>query len=342
MTLREAIARVVDGRDLAGEEMASVVESILAGGADPAQVAGLLVALRVKGETVGELTAAARVMRAHAVAIPDVPPGAIDTCGTGGDGASTVNVSTAAGLVVAACGVPVAKHGNRAVSGTVGGADVLEALGVTLVLPPAALAACLRRVGFAFLFAPALQPALGHAAPVRRALGIRTLFNLLGPLTNPAGVRRQVVGVFDRRWLRPLAEVLLGLGAERAWVVCGAGGLDEIGLEGDTEVAEVEGGAVRTRTVRAADVGLGPAPVSALRVGSPADAAARVRAVLAGEPGPARDVVCLNAAAALVVAGAVPDLGAGVVRAAAALDSGAAARVLEGLVAFTGAQQAVG
>src|SRR5439155_1586854 len=215
MWFREAIARVVDGNDLSEAEMAACVEEILSGEASPAQMAGLLVALRMKGETVAELAGAARVLRARAVAIADVPAGAVDTCGTGGDGAGTLNVSTAAGLVAAAAGVPVAKHGNRAASGAVGGADVLEALGVVLTLPPPALSACLRTVGFAFLFAPALHPALRHAAAPRRELGVRTLFNLLGPLANPAGVRRQVIGVFDRRWLEPVAQVLVRLGGAR-------------------------------------------------------------------------------------------------------------------------------
>jgi anthranilate phosphoribosyltransferase len=244
-------------------------------------------------------------------------------------------VSTAAGLVAAAAGVPVAKHGNRAVSGTVGGADVLEALGVALVLPPAALGECLRTVGFAYLHAPALQPALRHAAAVRRELGVRTMFNLLGPLTNPAGVRRQVIGVFARRWLEPVAEVLVRLGAERAWVVHGAGGLDELALEGDSVVADVRDGRVTLASVRAADAGLAPAPAAALRTASVAEAAARLRDVLAGARGPDRDVVCLNAAAALVVAGAAADLREGTARAAAAIDGGAAARLLARLVAFT-------
>jgi anthranilate phosphoribosyltransferase len=335
VTLREAIARVVDGHDLGEREMAEALDEVLRGTATPAQIAGFLVALRMKGESIDELTGAARALRAHAVAIPDVPPGALDTCGTGGDGAGTVNVSTAAGLVVAAAGVPVAKHGNRAVSGTVGGADVLEALGVVLTLTPAALSACLADVGFAFLFAPALQPALRHAAGPRRELGVRTLFNLLGPLCNPAGVRRQVIGVFARRWVEPVAEALLRLGAERAWVVHGAGGLDELALEGENVVAEVAAGGVRVHTVSAADACLPAAPSSALRVASVADAAARVRAVLDGQQGPARDVVCLNAGAALVVADVAPDLRAGAARAAAAIDSGAAARLLERLVEFT-------
>jgi len=338
--LRETIARVVDGRDLSEAEMAAAVESILGGQASAAQVGGLLVGLRMKGETVAELVGAARAMRAHAVPIPGVPADAIDTCGTGGDGAATLNISTAAGLVAAAAGVPVAKHGNRAVSGAVGGADVLEALGVTLAVPPVALGACLGTLGFAFLYAPALQPALRHAAAPRRELGIRTLFNLLGPLTNPARVRRQVVGVFHPRWVEPLAEALLRLGTERAWVVHGAGGLDEIALEGETLVAEVAGGAVCMRTVTAADAGLAAAAAAALHVASVAEAAARLRAILGGERGPGRDVVCLNAAAALVVAGAAPDLREGAARAAAAIDAGAAARLLERLVAFTASHAA--
>jgi anthranilate phosphoribosyltransferase len=338
VTLREAIRRLVDRHDLEEDEMAAAVETILGGAADPAEIAGFLIALRMKGETVAELVGAARVMRAHAVTIPDVPADAIDTCGTGGDGAGTLNVSTAAALVVASAGVPVAKHGNRAVSGIAGGADVLEALGVTLELPPSVVGACLRSVGFAFLYAPALQPAMRHAAAARRALGVRTVFNLLGPLTNPARVRRQVIGVFDPRWLEPVAEVCLRLGAERAWVVHGEGGLDEIALEGETAVVEVSGGRLHRRVVRAADAGLRPAPIDALRVGSPAEAAARVRAVIAGESGPARDVVCLNAAAALVVADRATDLRQGAAQAAAAIDGGATKALLERLVAFTSAQ----
>jgi anthranilate phosphoribosyltransferase len=338
--LRDTIRRIVDGRELSEAEAASAVEAILAGDATPAEIAGFLVALRMRGETVAELAAAARVLRAHAVPIPDVPAGAIDTCGTGGDGASTLNVSTAAGLVAAAAGVPVAKHGNRAMSGAVGGADVLEALGVAIEIPPPALSACLRSVGFAFLYAPALQPALRRAAGPRRELGIRTIFNLLGPLANPAGVRRQVVGVAEARWVEPLAEVLRRLGAERAWVVHGHGGLDELGLEGESLVAEVAGNAVRRRTVRAADAGLAAAPVGALRVGSLEEAVERTQAVLGGARGPARDVVCLNAGAALVVAGAADDVREGVELAAAAIDRGDAASVLARLVAFTAAPAA--
>jgi len=231
--------------------------------------------------------------------------------------------------------VPVAKHGNRAVSGAVGGADVLEALGVALTLSPAALSACLGTVGFAFLYAPALQPALRHAAAPRRELGIRTLFNLLGPLANPARVRRQVIGVFDRRWLEPVAHVLVRLGTERAWVVHGAGGLDELSLEGESVVAEVAGESIRLHTVTAAEAGLASAPLTTLRIASVADAAERLRAVLAGERGPGRDVVCLNAAAALVVAGRAADVREGTVLAAAAIDRGRVSALLERLIAFT-------
>jgi anthranilate phosphoribosyltransferase len=335
VTLREALARVVDGRDLGEDEMASCVAAMLEGSATSGQLAALLVALRMKGETVDELVGGARAMRAAAVAVPGVPADAIDTCGTGGDGAGTLNVSTAAGLVVAACGVPVAKHGNRAVSGAVGGADVLEAFGVRVTLSPEVAGACLREVGFAFLFAPVFHPAMRHAAAPRRELGLRTVFNLLGPLANPAGVRRQVVGVFAEGWVAPVAAALARLGCERGWVVHGAGGLDELALEGPSVVAEVGDGRVRTRQVTAAEAGLPPAPPASLRVGSLAEAGARLQGVLDGQPGPARDVVCLNAAAALVVAGAARDLRAGATRAAAAIDAGAARALLSRLVAFT-------
>ncbi len=340
MTVPEALARLLARRDLSEAESAALWDRVLAGEATPAQLGALLVALRMKGETVEELAGAVRALRARAIRVPDVPPGAIDTCGTGGDGAGTFNVSTAAALVVAGAGVPVAKHGNRAMSGAVGGADVLEALGVTIALPPPALAACVRRVGFAFLFAPALHPGLRHAAAVRRELGVRTLFNLVAPLANPAGVRRQLVGVADPARVEQLAAVLARAGAERAWVVSGQDGLDELGLEGESRVAELSDGVVRVRTVRAAEVGLAPAPAAALRAASAAESARRVRAVLEGERGPARDVVCLNAGAALVVAGVAADLAAGVACAAAAIDSGAARAVLERLIAFTAAARA--
>jgi anthranilate phosphoribosyltransferase len=342
MTPAAAIARVVGGASLTEDEMAAVTTTLLDGGMTPAQIAGFAIALRAKGETVDELVGAARALRAHMTRVPDVAAGAVDTCGTGGDGASTLNVSTAAALVVAAAGVPVAKHGNRAASGTCGGADVLEALGVRLALDPASASRCLRETGFVFLFAPAFQPALKHAAAPRRELGVRTFFNLLGPLVNPAGVRRQVVGVAERRWVEPIATVLQRLGTERAWVVYGAGGLDELALDGPSVVAEVTPAGVALREVTAADAGLAAAPVSALRVASLEDAAARLGAVIAGAPGPARDIVCLNAAAALVVAGKASDLRSGVANAAAVLDRGVVGALLDRLVAFGRTEEARG
>jgi anthranilate phosphoribosyltransferase len=295
----------------------------------------MLMALRARGERAEELVGAARVLRAHAVGVPGVPAGAVDTCGTGGDGARTFNVSTAAALVVAGAGVPVAKHGNRAVSSTVGSADVLEALGVTVELPPERLGACVREVGIAFLHAPSLHPALARVGPVRRELGVRTIFNLIGPLVNPAGVRRQVIGVPEARWVEPMAMALARLGTEQAWVVHGGGGLDEIALDAPTLVARVHGATIERDEVRPETLGLAPAPIATLVVGSAAESAARIAGVLDGTPGPSRDIVCLNAAATLVVAGAARDLQDGLKRAAASIDGGHARRTLEGLRTFT-------
>ena len=337
MSTRAALETLLAGQSLDAERTAVLFEAVLAGTVPPTQVAALLVALRMRGETADELVGAARVLRAHVVAVPDGGADAVDTCGTGGDGAGTFNVSTAAALVVAGAGVPVAKHGNRAVSGAVGSTDVLEALGVVVELPPARLAACLREVGIAFLHAPALHPALARVAPLRRELGVRTIFNLLGPLANPAGVRRQVIGVPEPRWLGPMAEALQRLGTEHAWVVCGDGGLDELALSGPSRVACVRGGRMTTLEVRPEALGLAPAPLAALAVQSVAESAARIRDVLGGIAGPARDIVRLNAAAALVVAGVCADLPAGLARATAAIDEGHAARRLERLQAFTAA-----
>jgi len=336
VTPQLAIARLVERRDLDEAEMAAVCEGMLAGAATPAQVGAVLTALRMKGETVDELSGLARTLRAHATRVPGVPPDAVDTCGTGGDGRGTFNVSTAVALVVAACGVPVAKHGNRAVSSRTGSTDVLEALGVTVELPPEALGRCVREVGIVFLHAPALHPALRQVGGPRRELGIRTCFNLAAPLANPAGVRRQVVGVSEERLVGLMAGALARLGCERAWVVHGPEGLDELGLCGPSTVAEVHGGAVVMRTVTPADAGLqSVAHDESLEAATPAASAARIRALLGGAGGPARDIVCLNAAAALVVAGAAPELRAGARRAGAALDRGAAQTVLARLVAFT-------
>jgi anthranilate phosphoribosyltransferase len=339
VSARDALRAVLDGRALDETEAQALFEGVLAGTLAPAEIGAMLMAMRARGERVGELVGAARVLRAHAVAVPGVPPGAVDTCGTGGDGARTFNVSTAAALVVAGAGVPVAKHGNRAVSSTVGSADVLEALGVTVELPPARLAACVREVGIAFLYAPSLHPALARVGPVRRELGVRTIFNLLGPLVNPAGVRRQVIGVPEARWIEPMATALARLGTDHAWVVHGGGGLDELGLDAPSTVARVRGTTIERDEVRPERLGLTAAPVSALVVGSAAESAARIEEVLAGALGPSRDVVVLNAAAALVVGDAVRDLRDGLDRAAASIDGGRARSVLDGLRAFTRASR---
>jgi anthranilate phosphoribosyltransferase len=337
MSARGALETLLAGRTLDAERTGALFEAVLAGTVPPVQVAALLVALRLLGETADELVGAARVLRAHAIAVPGAGADAVDTCGTGGDGKGTFNVSTAAALVVAGAGVPVAKHGNRAVSGAVGSTDVLEALGVVVELPPARLAACLREVGIAFLHAPALHPALARVAATRRELGVRTIFNLLGPLVNPAGVRRQVIGVAEPRWLGPMAEAVQRLGTEHAWVVCGDGGLDELTLSGPSRVARVRAGRVTTLEVRPEELGLVAAPLAALTVASAAESAQRIRHVLAGVAGPARDIVRVNAAAALVVAGVCDDLPAGLARATASIDEGRAAHTLERLRAFTAA-----
>jgi len=335
VTVGTALEALVDGDQLDDRALAGAVDAVFATDAPTVQVAGLLVALRLRGEGAREIVAFARGLRARMVRVAGVPDDAIDTCGTGGDGAGSFNVSTAAAIVVAAAGVPVAKHGNRAVSGRVGSADVLEALGVEVQLGPARLAGCLGTVGITFLYAPSLHPAMGALAPTRRALGIRTIFNLVGPLANPAGVRRQVIGVPAARWLMPMAEALVALGTERSWVVHGNEGLDELGLHAPSTVIEASSEGFRRFEVDPVSLGLEPAPMAALRVGSPEESAGCIREVLAGTTGPARDVVCLNAAAALVVSGRASDLGAGLALARRAIDEGAAGRILERLVAFT-------
>jgi anthranilate phosphoribosyltransferase len=334
MELREAIARVVGGEDLVGDEISAVFATIMEGGATPAQIGGLLVALRMKGETAEEIAGAARAMRAVATpfSCPD-PHTAVDTCGTGGDGSGTVNVSTIAALVAAAAGIRVAKHGNRALSSRSGSADVLEALGVRIDAPVAVVERCLEEVGIGFLFAPAFHAATRHAAGPRRELGTRTIFNLLGPLTNPAGVKNQVVGVFAERWCEPVAAALGVLGARRAYVVHGAGGLDEIAVRGPTTVAvwEEERGRVELGVLTPADFGLAEEDPAGLEGGDASENAAIARRVLAGETGPVRAAVVMEAAVALRAAGAAADFCEGAGRAAAALDSGAAARTLERL-----------
>ena len=334
--IKQAIARVIDGQHLDGPEMTACMQCIMTGGATPAQIAGFLVALRLKGETVPEIAAAAAVMRALAtgVDIGDLPY-AVDIVGTGGDGASTFNISTASMFVAAAAGCHVAKHGNRSVSSKSGSADVLEAAGVKLGLTPEQVAQCVREVGVGFMFAPAHHGAMKHAIGPRRELGVRTLFNVLGPLTNPAGVRRQVLGVFAESLLEPLAEVLATLGAERVLVVHAADGLDEISIAAPTHIAELTDGEVRRRQITPADFGLKESSLDAIRVENPEQSLALLRAALAGEPGPALDIVLLNAGAAIYAAGRADSHADGIEAARAAIAAGAAQERLERLVQLT-------
>jgi anthranilate phosphoribosyltransferase len=333
MSLKPVLARLAAGERLAESEAEHAFGLIMAGEATPAQIAGLLMAMRVRGETVAEMTGAVRAMRARMITV-DAPAEAIDIVGTGGDAAGTLNISTAAALVVAACGVPVAKHGNRALSSRSGAADALAALGVNLEVPFERLPAVLAEAGICFLMAPRHHAALRHAAGPRMELGTRTIFNLLGPLANPARVRRQMTGAFAPEWLRPMAEALLRLGTERAWLVHGQG-LDELTLSGESEVVEIVDGRIRRFTITPEDAGLPRAPAAALKGGDPAENAAALRALLEGAPGPYRDCVLLNAAAALIVAGRATTLREGAALAAEAIDSGRAAAVLARLCAAT-------
>jgi anthranilate phosphoribosyltransferase len=329
------IEKLTRREDLTTEEASAAMARIMDGEAAPAHIAGLLVALRLKGERPEEIVGLAQTMRARAVRLSANYPDAFDTCGTGGDGAGTFNISSIVALVVAACGIRVAKHGNRSVSSRCGSADVFEALGVNVAATPDVVERALVEAGVAFFFAPTFHPSMKHAGPVRRDLGVRTAFNLLGPLTNPAGARRQIVGVPRPELTELVARALSLLGSERAWVVHGADGLDEISTTGYTKVSEARGGGVRTFYVHPADFGVTKATPADLRGGDAAENALVVRRVLAGESGPARDVVVLNAGAALLVAGAVATIDEGLVRAQAAIDSGGAAGRLERLVAVT-------
>ncbi|GAB4139106.1 MAG: anthranilate phosphoribosyltransferase [Sphingomonadales bacterium] len=319
--------RVLDGATLSEGDAERAFAMMMSGDIDTSLIAAFLAALKVRGETVDEIAGAARALRSHVHAVP-APAGAVDTCGTGGDGAQTLNISTAAAIVVAACGVPVAKHGNKAVSSKSGSADVLTALGVRLDLDDAGLARCFRDAGIAFLMAPRHHAAMRHVAPVRVALGVRTIFNLLGPLANPALARRQLMGTYDARWLQPMAQVAGRLGAEHAWVVHGADGLDELTITGTSDVVAWHQGKLKRFTVAPEHVGLKRAEPEAIKGGSAADNAAALRALLDGAPGAYRDIVLLNAGAALVVADRAADLAAGVARAAQAIDDGDAARTL--------------
>lgn len=332
--LRRLIQKVSTGATLEDTEVQTALEIMMSGVATHAQMGAFLMAMRVRGETVEEITGAARLMRAKMTRV-EAPPGAVDIVGTGGDGHGTFNVSTCASLIAAGAGLPIAKHGNRSVSSLAGASDVLQALGVKLDVPPPVISRCIREANVGFMWAPMHHSAMKHWAPVRAELGIRTIFNLLGPICNPAGVDRQVVGVFSWQWVEPIANVLKNLGARHVWVVHGHDGLDELTTTGATEIAEVKDGAVRVFEITPADAGLPPAKLSDLKGADAPTNAAAIRDVLAGRTGPFRDIALLNAAAALVVGGKTTDLVEGVAIAARSIESGKAAGALEKLVAIS-------
>lgn len=330
-SLKPVLARLALGETLTAPEAEAAFGIVMDGQATPAQIGGMLMAMRTRGETVPELTGVVTALRQRMTRI-EAPAGAIDVCGTGGDGAASLNISTAVTFVMAACGVPVAKHGNRALSSRSGGADVLTALGIGIEAPLDRLSSILHQAGCVFLFAPRHHPALRHAASVRVELGTRTIFNLTGPLANPACVTRQLMGVYDRKWLHPVAETLRDLGSEAVWVVHG-NGMDELVLDGENEVVSLKDGAIRRFTIKAEDAGLAPAPTSALKGGDAAYNAAALIALLRGEAGAYRDTVLLNAAATLVMTERVQTLPDGVAYAGHMIDEGAALAAFERLKA---------
>ena len=334
--IQRALQRILDGHDLGRDETREVMGEIMRGEATPAQIGGFLVALRSKGETPDEIAGCAEAMRGHVLSVRPHRGDLVDTAGTGGDGARTINISTAAALVAAAAGAGVAKHGNRAVSSACGSADVLEALGFSLQQEPDRIARSIDELGFGFLFAPSHHPAMRHAASVRTELATRTVFNVLGPLTNPAGARAQVVGVYSPQLVRTIAEVLSRLGAKRAFVVHGAGGIDELSPVGPNLVCEVVDGVVRQREIDPLDLGVARCAPEELRGGTPAENAAAIRAIFSGEEqGARRDAVLLTAAGAIAAGGQADDLRDGLHLARETLDSGAAAERLDALVAFS-------
>jgi anthranilate phosphoribosyltransferase len=328
------IAKAATGAALTREEAARGFDRMMSGEATPSQMGGLLMALRVRGETVEEITGAVTVMREKMLRVA-APSDAIDVVGTGGDASGSFNISTCAAFIVAGAGVPVAKHGNRALSSRSGAADVLGALGVKIDLTPEAVGRCIADAGIGFMFAPAHHPAMKNVGPTRVELGTRTIFNLLGPLSNPAGVRRQMVGVFSRQWVEPLAQVLKNLGSEAAWVVHGSDGLDEITMAGPTHVAALDRGEVHTFTISPEDVGFAPVKPEALRGGDAEENAQALLDVLKGKKGPYRDVAILNAAAGLIVAARANDLAHGVALATKSVDSGEAEGRLDRLIAVS-------
>jgi len=328
--LRGAIAKVASGKSLSQDEAVEAFELVMSGAATPAQIGGLLMAMRVRGETVDEIAGATRAMRAKVLPVR-APEGAIDTCGTGGDGKGTFNISTCTAFVVAGAGVPVAKHGNRAISSRSGSADVLRELGVNIEASPEMISRCIAKCRLGFMFAPAHHAAMRHVAAIRTELSTRTIFNLLGPLANPAGAKFQIVGVFGKEWVEPIAQVLALLGAERAWVVHGSDGLDELTTTGVSDVAVVDDGRVATFRISPRNAGLPEAKPEDLTGGNAMENAAQICAVLGGLKGPFRDIVLLNAAAALLVAGKAQSLRDGVALAAESIDSGEALAVLDAL-----------
>jgi anthranilate phosphoribosyltransferase len=333
--IQSALAQLLDGRDLTRDEARNVMDTIMSGEATPAQIGGFLVALRLKGETADEIAGCAEAMRAHVLPVSPQRTDLVDTAGTGGDGGRTFNISTAAALVAAAAGAGVAKHGNRSVSSASGSADVLEALGFELALIPERIAQSIDELGFGFMFAPTHHPAMKHAGPVRHELAARTVFNVLGPLTNPAGARAQVVGVYAPELVPVVADVLAKLGARRAFVVHGAGGIDELSPSGPNLVCEVVDGDVRRREIDPLDLGVPRCNPEELRGGTAAENAQTIHEVFAGKAGACRSAIVLNAAGAIAAAGHADDLAEAVPLAEAALDSGAAADRLAELVAFT-------
>jgi anthranilate phosphoribosyltransferase len=337
MDIKQALHKISEGRDLAGEEMRSVMRLIMEGQATPAQTGAFLMGMRIKGESVGEIAAAVSIMREKMVPV-DAPEDAVDIVGTGGDGVGTLNISTAASFVVAATGVPVAKHGNRALSSKSGSSQALEALGVKLDLTPAQIGECVRQANIGFMFAPSHHPAMKYVGPARAELGVRTMFNLLGPQSNPASVRRYVLGVYSEQWVEPVAAALLANRAIKAWVMHGSDGLDELTVTGPSFVAQIAGGDLRSFEVTPEQAGLKRHELKDILGGTPEENAAAIHALFDGADGAYRDIVLLNAAAALIVADKADDLKSGVAMAKEAIDSGAAKQTLAKLVAVSNGQ----
>lgn len=335
MDIKEGIAAVIEHRDLNHDEMTTIMQQIMTGGATDAQIGGFLIGLRMKGETVTEVAAAAAVMRALASHVTVHSDHLVDTCGTGGDASDTFNISTASALVAAAAGAHVAKHGNRSVSSQSGSADVLEAAGANLDLDPEQVATCIEQVGVGFLFAPKHHSAMKYAITPRREMGVRTIFNVLGPLTNPASAPNQVLGVFDKDWVEPLAQVLKSLGSQHVLVVSAEDGLDEISLNGPTHVAELKNGMIQTFTITPEDFGLTPRPLTDIQVNSAEQSLAMIRAALANETTAARDIIALNAGAAIYTAGLASTLQQGVESALAVLAEKSALQTFDQFIQLT-------